>query len=81
MLEKVKKYLDKQYDEVVELFENHYEWAEAHPKVIFTNARIRGCAVIMFAQEFLDVEYEKLAPMYDEYIEKIYKFQKEMLDK
>ena len=81
MLEKVKEYLDKEYDEIVELFENHYECAEAHPKVIFTNARIIGCAVIMFAQEFLDVEYKKLAPMYDEYIEKIYKFQKEMLDK
>ena len=81
MLEKVKEYLDSQYNEVVEIFENHYDWAENHPKTIFTNARARACAVVMFAQEFLDVKYEDVLPIYEEYIKKIYKFQKEMLDK
>ena len=81
MLEKVKQYLENEYDKTVELFENYYDWAIEHPKTVFTNARVRGCAVVMFAQEFLDVKYEDVSPFFDEYVDKIQKYQKEMLDK
>lgn len=68
MLEKVKKYFEREYIDVVRAIERKYNWGTLKS---FVERAITNClAVAMFAQT-IGVSFEEIDPIYNEYKTKL----------
>lgn len=78
VLNTVKKFLDNQYDELLNIIDHKYDWFVKDPNRIFTNCQAQACGVVMFAQEHLDVDSEEVNKLFDEYVEKLNNLKKSL---
>ena len=75
MLQKVLDSMQKEYDtlEICLDPQTGYDWALENPKRLINNAQNRMVGVCMFAQEYLDVDYDDLNPFFEEIVKKMNK--------
>lgn len=68
MLEKVREYFERQYNDTIRAIECDYEWGT--PKEFVWRAITDCLAVAMFAQT-IGVKFEEVNSLYNEYKEKL----------
>ena len=83
MLQKVIDSMNKEYETLEKCLDpiNGYDWALDNPMALIKNAEHRVVGVCMFAQEYLDVDYDDINPFFESWVKKVHTLKKKVVDK
>jgi hypothetical protein len=82
MLQKVLDSMNKEYETLESLLDpiNGADWALDNPMFVIKNAEHRVVGVCMFAPEYLDVDYNDINPLFEEWVKKVHTLKKKVVD-